>query len=125
MSTTTFTIQKQEATGELYRYAADQLTIFGKLPLRVKYELEKLGLSKEEADKLVEKVYAEVGHELTIKQKAQRDILVGALWCIGGIAVTTFSAASSSGGGRYLVAVGGIVFGGIQFIKGLVHYFRN
>jgi hypothetical protein len=49
-----------------------------------------------------------------------RDMAVGALWCIGGIVVTavTYSSAAA-GGGRYIVAWGAIVFGGIQFLKGL------
>ena len=50
-----------------------------------------------------------------------RDMLVGALWCVGGIVVTVASygaAASNPGGGRYVVAYGAIIFGAIQFIRG-------
>jgi hypothetical protein len=51
-----------------------------------------------------------------------RNMVVGGLWCVGGIVVTavTYSAAASSPtGGRYFVAWGAIVFGAIQFFKGL------
>ena len=53
---------------------------------------------------------------------AQKNMLVGGLWCIGGIVVTamTYQAAvSSPSGGTYFVAWGAILFGGIQFLKGL------
>lgn len=53
---------------------------------------------------------------------AQRDLLVGGVVCVIGVVVTvvTFSAASGPGGGRYVVAWGAILFGGIQFLKGLI-----
>lgn len=47
----------------------------------------------------------------------------GAIWCIAGIVITavTFQAASSShGGGTYFVAYGAIIFGAIQFFKGML-----
>ena len=52
---------------------------------------------------------------------AKRNMVVGGLWCVGGIAVTavTYSGASD-GGGHYVVAWGAIIFGAIQFVRGLV-----
>jgi hypothetical protein len=49
-----------------------------------------------------------------------RNLLVGGVICLIGIVVTaaTYSAAQE-GGGRYVVAWGAIVFGGIQFLQGL------
>ena len=51
---------------------------------------------------------------------ANKNMLYGALWCIGGLIVTavTYSNASNEGG-TYVVAWGAIVFGGYQFIKGI------
>jgi len=52
---------------------------------------------------------------------AQRQMALGALICIVGIAVTlcTFSAASSSStGGTYVVAWGAIIFGAYRFYRG-------
>ena len=49
-------------------------------------------------------------------------MIFGALWCVGGIvvtAVTYSSAVSSPGGGHYIIAWGAIVFGAVQFFKGL------
>ena len=50
-----------------------------------------------------------------------RDMVVGGLWCLGGILVTVLTygaAASNPGGGRYVVAYGAILFGAIQVIRG-------
>jgi hypothetical protein len=53
------------------------------------------------------------------QNSSQHDMLVGGVFCIGGILVTaiTYSAAAQSGG-SYFVAWGAILFGGIQFLKG-------
>ena len=53
----------------------------------------------------------------------QRNMAVGALWCIGGLVVTaaTYSSAASSGG-SYIVAWGPVLFGGWQFLKGFFQY---
>jgi hypothetical protein len=53
---------------------------------------------------------------------ANRNMLVGGLWCVGGILVTGYTLAASSGpgGGTYVVAWGAILFGGIQFFRGLL-----
>jgi hypothetical protein len=59
------------------------------------------------------------------RNTAIKDIVVGALWCIGGIAVTayTYQQAQQQGGGSYFVAWGAVLFGGFQFLKGLVLLF--
>ena len=53
---------------------------------------------------------------------AEHNLTVAALWCIGGITVIvcTYSLATASPeGSHYFVAWGAILFGGIQFLKGL------
>lgn len=57
------------------------------------------------------------------KEKAIKDIIFGALWCIGGIVVTIVTYNAASGGGTYVIAWGAILFGGIQLLKGLINYF--
>ena len=49
----------------------------------------------------------------TKKERAEKDMLYGALWCIGGI----FATAAHIG----FVFWGAILFGGIQFFKGLIN----
>lgn len=54
---------------------------------------------------------------------AKRLMLTGALWCIGGIIVTSVTynaAASSPTGGQYIIAWGAIAFGFFDFIRGLI-----
>jgi hypothetical protein len=51
---------------------------------------------------------------------ANRNMLVGGLWCVGGIVVTVVTLVSASGGGTYVVAWGAIIFGAIQFFRGLL-----
>jgi hypothetical protein len=55
------------------------------------------------------------------RKNASKDLVVGGLWFLGGISVTvlTYSAASN-GGGTYFVAYGAIIFGAVQFIRGLM-----
>ena len=57
-----------------------------------------------------------------MREVGAKNALWGAIWCIAAIIITavTFQAASSShGGGTYFVAYGAIIFGAIQFFKGL------
>jgi hypothetical protein len=51
-----------------------------------------------------------------------QNMTYGALWCIGGTIVTVLGyqfAASSPGGGSYMIFWGAILFGGLQFLKGV------
>jgi hypothetical protein len=51
---------------------------------------------------------------------ANKHMLIGGLWCIGGLLVTALSYGAAIGGGSYVVAWGAIVFGAIQFFRGLL-----
>jgi hypothetical protein len=52
--------------------------------------------------------------------RGTRNIAIGGLVCLAGILVTAATYSAASGGGRYVVAWGAILFGGIQFLVGLV-----
>lgn len=56
-----------------------------------------------------------------LKSRAVKDVVFGLLWTVGGTVVTVVTYAGASGGGRYVVAYGAIIFGAIQFIKGLIN----
>jgi hypothetical protein len=60
---------------------------------------------------------ARIKKEAVVRQNTpQHDMLVGGLWCVGGIVVTVLSYGSKGG----IIAWGAIVFGGIQFFRGLI-----
>ena len=48
-------------------------------------------------------------------------IVVGLIFLVGGIAVTalTYKSAVASGGGRYIVAHGPVMFGAVQLLRGI------
>lgn len=51
--------------------------------------------------------------KIITKEKAKRDMLFGALWCVGGIIATLADIG--------FIFWGAIVFGGIQFFRGLIN----
>jgi hypothetical protein len=59
--------------------------------------------------------------EDSVKERAQRDLLIGGLWLGGGLLVTvlSYAAASSGGGGRYVVTTGAIVYGLVRVVRGM------
>jgi len=67
-------------------------------------------------DPQVQAVYANA-----LQQAGQRNILIGGIVFVIGVVVTAATLAASSGpeGGRYVIAWGAIVFGAIQFFRGL------
>lgn len=63
----------------------------------------------------------------TTVDNGQSDMVIGGLWFLGGTLVTgcTYAMASGqSGGGSYVVAWGAILFGGLQFLAGLIRSMR-
>jgi predicted phage tail protein len=47
------------------------------------------------------------------------DVLVGALFLVGGLLLTAVTLAAASGGGTYVLAWGPMLYGGIRLMKGL------
>jgi hypothetical protein len=54
-----------------------------------------------------------------------RKMVFGALWTIGGTIATVFSYSAASGGGKYFIFWGAIVFGVIDFLVGLNGYISS
>jgi len=109
----------EEFVQSVYNYAAQQLQN-GVSPSQVESQLLQQGLDPDSARRVV----FDLTHARTkaINSEARSNMLYGALWCVGGTVVTvlSFGAASSSpGGGSYVVAYGAIIFGAIQFFRGL------
>ena len=102
----------------VYHFAAVQLQQ-GVAPAVVEAKLVEQGLEEATAATVVNNLRE--ARAKAVKEAAHKNMLYGALWCIGGIVVTavTYSAAAG-GGGSYVVAWGAILFGGIQFFRGLI-----
>ena len=101
---------------EVYKFAAASLRE-NKSPQTVEAELLGMGLDPE----AVAVVVTSTIEILTEAQKNAgiRNMAFGALWFLGGTAVTAGTYIAASGGGFYVVTFGAILFGGIQFFRGL------
>jgi hypothetical protein len=110
--------KQKEVPAEAYSVAAEQM-LYGVAPSRIKQTLKDRGLDAEAAATVVGKLEQTKANAL--KRAGKRNMFFGAMWCIGGIAVTAITyEAASQGGGTYVIAWGAIVFGGIQFLHGLI-----
>lgn len=111
------TAQPQEdAATAIYNYAAG-LMKNGVADDKIKSDLIERGLSSEAAGTVVNNLI--VIRKEQRKKTGQKNMLYGALWCIGGIAVTVGTYAMAEGGGTYMVAYGAVIFGAIQFFQGI------
>ncbi len=109
-------LSDEEAIEALYAYTAERMAN-GNSEHEIQRLLVEKGLDTETAGAIVANV-AELRTE-AIRDAAKKNMIYGALWCIGGIAVTAATYDAASGGGSYVVAWGAILFGGIQFVRGL------
>ncbi|MDP6634437.1 MAG: hypothetical protein QGG42_06040 [Phycisphaerae bacterium] len=109
-------LSEEQIVDAVYTYAAEQMKK-GVSDRRVESMLVEEGLDQEAAAVVVanlSRMRAEA-----VGEAGRRNMLYGALWCIGGIVVTAATYSAASGGGTYVVAWGAIVFGAIQFFRGL------
>jgi len=120
----TYTVSAQEPSQEevvkaVYDYAAGLVKAGVAVPQIENILMEK-GLDQESASIIVKNLLAL--RSKAIKNAGQKNMLYGALWCIGGIIVTAVTFTAASGGGTYIIAWGAIIFGAIQFFRGLSQY---
>lgn len=113
---------QNQAVQAVYQYAAG-LVKAGMSASQVESKLVEKGLDRSAASIVVKNLFQL--RAKAVNEAGKKNMLYGALWCIGGIVVTvaTYSAASS-GGGSYVVAWGAIIFGAIQFLKGLFQFLK-
>lgn len=110
--------EQQQMVRAVYMYAAEQMKA-GISDAGIIRQLEERGLDNQSARTVVEQLSA--ARYEALRKAAQRDMMVGGLFCIGGILITAISyssAASSPTGGSYVVTWGAIIFGAIQFFRG-------
>ncbi len=98
-------------------------------------ELARQGWPKEEAARFVDNIeqglkeYAEEYKNtpegrLAMASQYKRHMLYGILWAVGGTAVTLATYKAASEGGFFIVTFGAIIFGIIDFFRGLFGWLK-
>ena len=125
---------EQNAIEPLVQYVAQNLAA-GKDKGGITKELVEQGWSKETAVRLVDDIEQELkrraeeykrtpeGRQATAAQY-KRHMLYGTLWAAGGTAVTIATYEAASEGGFFIVAWGAIIFGIIDFFRGLFGWLK-
>jgi hypothetical protein len=113
---------EEEMVEAVYMFAAEQMQS-GASETQIKAMLIHKGLDPESAGIVVSnltRMRSEAG-----RAAGRKNMLHGSLWFIGGTIVTLVTYIAASGGGTYVIAWGAVIFGAIQFLRGLVQWFRN
>lgn len=105
------TVESPDVANHHYNYAANLLLNENKSAYEAKAKLVELGLSNEVAGLIVENVEIEI--QEAKHEKARKDMVYGALWFCGGTILTLADIG--------FIFWGAILFGGIQFFKGLIN----
>lgn len=109
-------LTQEQVIEAIYGYAAEQMQQ-GVPVATIEKNLMEQGLDAASAKAVLTNL--QQAKSSAIKQAAMKNMLFGALWCIGGLAVTALTYQAASNGGKYVVAWGAVIFGAIQFFRGL------
>ncbi|GAO44019.1 hypothetical protein [Flavihumibacter petaseus] len=105
------TVTQGESLQSSYSYAAHLLINQKLSAMETKNALVAQGLDETSAVQVVEETLVQT--KAAVKDQTKKDMLYGALWCVGGIVAT----AADIG----FIFWGAIVFGGIQFFRGVAN----
>lgn len=105
------TNNQSSAVNQVYDYAANLIIHGKKSDEEVIEALIQQGVDKESALVVVENLHKQI--TLAKKERAKKDMLYGALWCVGGIIATIADIG--------FIFWGAIVFGAVQFFKGVAN----
>ena len=100
---------QQEIINQIYAYAAKLMVEQNKSAAETKKVLIEQGLNDEVASLVVKNLQKQISEAK--KKRAAKDMIYGALWCVGGTVATLADFG--------YIFWGAIVFGAIQFFKGL------
>jgi len=116
MSQVTENYTQEEIVQAVYDYAASEL-MAGKSREQVESALVEKGMDAEDARLVLTHVSQAIakGH----RKGGWKNMIVGALCCGVGIAITAATYTAAAEGETYVVAYGAIIFGGIQSLMGL------
>ena len=106
----------EQSVSEIYQFAAGRMRA-GTSPAAIEQELAAKGLDAESAAIVVRNLKQALKSQK--RSRGLRNMGIGALVCVVGVAITAATYSMASGGGHYVVAWGAVVFGGIQFLRGL------
>lgn len=114
---------EQQLVREVYGYAAN-LMRNGESNYKIEKALVEKGLPQDIARTVVQNLEQERQRQYNQAHRdaAMRNMAVGGVICVIGLIISIGSyqaAANSPSGGSYVVAYGAVIFGGIQFLKGL------
>lgn len=106
------------------RYVVIDSLDAGKSPDEIREKLNAYGFSNLDANRIIENVMAEQQrtreYNKIVRGGGNLNMWMGGIICLLGTVMTVGSfMAASEGGGRYIIAWGAILFGGIQFFRGL------
>jgi len=124
------TEEEQKAIEKLSAAVAKELAE-GKKKEEVTKKLLKQGWPKESANNFVENINQALERyknspegQRILASKYKRHMIYGVLWAVGGTAVTAATYSAASSGGVYFVAWGAILFGIIDFFRGLFGWLK-
>jgi hypothetical protein len=106
----------EDNTQAVYGFVLEQLR-YGMTEPEVVDMLVEEGLEHETATAIVKEVNG-VKKESS-REAGKKNMLVGSLWCGGGLLVTAITYSTAAGGGTYVVTWGAVIFGGIQLLRGI------
>jgi len=87
-------------------------------------ELMEMGLNNDSAELLIS--LAKKQKNKPNRDKDLKNIIMGAVFCIGGVIMTSISYNSAStSGGTYTLFIGAMIGGAIQFCYGLFNYLKG
>lgn len=109
-------LTEEQFVQQVYDFAAGQMAN-GVPPHQIQANLVEQGLDPESAATVVSNLVSFRSEAL--RKEGKKNMLYGGLWCVGGIAVTALTFSFAAPGGSYLVAWGAIIFGAIQFFRGM------
>jgi len=99
----------------VYNYAATLLVNEGRTSSEVIDTLIQQGYDKDNAASIVSTLEQQITDAK--KERAKKDMLYGGLWCVGGTVATLANIG--------FIFWGAIVFGGVQFFRGLINYSKT
>ena len=112
--------ETQDLVNKIYEYAADLMFEQEISPSETKRILIEQGLEPEDADIVISNLQTQMRQ--ANRSVAKKNMIYGALWCLGGLLVTVITYSAASEGGTYIVTGGAIFWGAIQFLKGLFQF---